>query len=422
MSLKIGVIYDPPVALKCALDPECPDRGYLVDATMLACQWLRLNCSFVWYEELSYGDADENGTSGTGLVGAIQRGQFDTSIPAFTPTFRRSTIIDFSSPYSFDDVVLMTRAPSVVVSQELNSSFLRIFQWSVWVVLLITLILACFLIRYFARNFLLDTNNKSLSISFFDLVSVLIRNDFKTSLTRFSSPIQLIIGAWLMGAAVLQCAYTGILFSNTVSTAPYPFTDLETFLDCLERKQCQMVTLSQETSFFQRLLSDPSTSRFQPTLQYNPVLTESSENIINKVLNEKEKYLTIIGDKRDFLRSIGNNQECNFYMVDVGWSDKNGFPLAKKSPHRETLNLVANTFRELGFDEAVYEKSSKSFPQASCNKWVGASLEKSNIKSIFFTSFYLYAAAILFEILVFLVEICLHHFRLQLGNLLARFR
>src|SRR4051794_27886523 len=102
--LKIGVIEDPPYTSPCTFDRVCPNRGSGVEMASLVCQWLRWTCTFVRYDFYAYGTGYENGT-GTGMIHAIQKGEFDTSLPIFDLTFARHHAIDFSQPIYFVDAV-----------------------------------------------------------------------------------------------------------------------------------------------------------------------------------------------------------------------------------------------------------------------------------------------------------------------------
>lgn len=52
-----------------------------------ACDTLRLACSVTVQNDTNFGDVDEETRTGSGVVGSIQRGVFDTSVPYFTPTY-----------------------------------------------------------------------------------------------------------------------------------------------------------------------------------------------------------------------------------------------------------------------------------------------------------------------------------------------
>lgn len=351
MSLKFGIIYNPPLINKCALDRFCPQRGTLIETTNIFCQSLHLNCTFAWFNSTEYGDTDENGI-GSGMIGAIQKGTFDASLPDFTPTYRRFKAISFSQLFDIDEIVLMTRASQ---ENELNWKIVQSFQTNVWIVFILSLLSMAIILVL--ASLIMHQSSAPLD-TFFNMSTSLIQKKFETYLLKFES-IRVIVGTWTISALVLTSAYTGVLFSQKISAKPLvPFKDLSTFVDCLEQGQCQLVSKSNSTSFLQQLTTpnDALGLRMANSLRTNPLLVEPAELIASKILEEKRKYLVCIGGKTSQLYLVNRNRDCSFYILPLGLTEVNAFPISKKYPNLERINRMTLAIREFGTGQLINRK------------------------------------------------------------------
>lgn len=353
MALLIGVIQTPNIANPCALDLHCPKRGALMDAMLLACSSFRLNCSFHWFDTSEFGDTLENGTA-TGMMGAIQRGDFDTSLPVFTPTYRRYRAVGFSSVFSINEVVLMTRTPPTCHGH-LNWNVIMVFDWQIWVLLIFFLVLLSSLIFYNMQ--LTSPKIRSWGQTLSSIYSICIRLGTSQIGKNYLFCVynRLMVGFWLLAVLVLQGAYTGTLFSESVFHQHYmPFTDLETFVQCLENYKCKIITPWLTISELQELSNFGDLGeRFEKTKISNPFLLAPVQDIPMKILEEQDKFLVNVGPRKTRMQWIHGNKECVYYVIKLPFRQYSAFPVQKNSTHLQKLNKIAQIFQEYGLEKGM---------------------------------------------------------------------
>lgn len=411
MSVKIAVIYDPPRSTHCAFDRICPFRGYGIDYTRFVCRALDLNCTFFWYGG-DYGDAYENGT-GTGLVGSIIRGEFDTSIPVISLNHRRLKFIDFSQPYDISDTTLITRAPSFGVEEKLNWNLVLAFNGYLWLSFAITLLLTAVAISLFMKiSKFSQFSNRSVhsadASSFFDTCRSLILMEFKKSDLR-STSIRLIVCGWIIGGLVLTSAYSGSLFSKRIFVKyNLPFTDLETFVQCLEQGRCRIITNTLSNNFMQYLLGPHQLgSRIRGTLDRNPIRVTPADDIPDAILKENNQYLVNGGSTGDRLFLISGNRNCHFYTMRMAYFQIPAFPFAKNSSHPKSFNKILSSSRELGLMQAIkrkYMSESLCKEEWSSSRPATDSFKGQTLFSMA-TTFYFYALGVCIGFVGLVVEV-----------------
>lgn len=109
-NIKVGIV-NGSGGIFCLTESNCYFQGIFGDALASVCDALRLVFTLIIHNDTAFGDADEHGVR-SGVVGAIQRGLFDTSPPNFTPTQTRFKAIDFSNTFFYSEYVLVTRSPT----------------------------------------------------------------------------------------------------------------------------------------------------------------------------------------------------------------------------------------------------------------------------------------------------------------------
>lgn len=407
MSLKIGVIHTPPITTLCSLSPKCAARGYGVEAARMACEFLDLNCTFHWYESNEYGTAEDNGT-GTGLIGAVQRGEFDTGLPVFTPTYQRSKAVSFSNLYFYPDMVLFTRSPTQA-PDTLNWSLLYAFQWPIWCLFLLALLSSSLLITSIAVKLLhLGTHRRmmvhSSVLAFLQNCHLLLSKDFRPCMLHCSS-VRILVGLWALVALALESAYTGILFSQKVTQrTSAPFVDLPTFVTCLEQGQCQLIMPSVAMSYYQLLTESGNelSARVTKALQWNPVILKPQQEIPKAILDEQSKYLVWLWVKEGVHYDTRGNENCSFYIVDTPFKDLGAFPMRRGSPLVERLSKLALAFQEKGLELALRQKYERpvSCDLGATRSWAEEGHGLYSVRTIF----YFYAIGLCVAIGVFAAE------------------
>lgn len=342
------------------------------EAAMTICEMLPLNCTFVPYSETEFGTAYENGT-GTGLVGAVHRGEIDTFEPYFTPTYNRVRIIDFSQAYFYSDMVLATRAPREYAVEPINLGILFALKWDVWVCFAALMVIVPAFATFCGEKVLdlIDsrtdpqpegpsTNNSSshwLHRVFSQIFSAL-SHEHDPRLLQVHS-IRTVLVPWLLSVMVLSSVYTSMLFSQKLKEPEsLPFRNLETFVKCLEAKQCRMITYALSSTQVQSFISSESDQgrRIRETVKERPVIIKPIETIIDHILAESKQFLVWIIDKALFDRFAGRDRDCKFYIVNTFETEPWTFPIRKKSPLKKYLNQGAAMFRECGIARAIAKR------------------------------------------------------------------
>jgi hypothetical protein len=352
MSLKFGITNVTPQVNPCALDTYCPRRGYAVDAAVFVCEYLKLNCTFTWYNQLNYGDYDEHSGNVTGLVGEIYNGHYDTTIPILTPTFSRFHAVSFSNTYFYDDVILVTRSPSLGV-QEIDWGVLFAFQWPVWVSIMATLMITCCAV--IAIQAKLYHSFRLGIIHFLEIGLALMTRQYTRISKRLNTAI-LIITFWALAFVVLTSAYTGALFSRKITiTGKVPFTDLNSFVDCVAKDDCRIIVSILSNSGLQSLLNPGSDAamKLEEPLRKNPIMVAPKAQIPEIIKSNRKQYYVWLTSKNGFAYFIQNhqNESCSFYSITTPYNDNNAFAVRKNSSVLRVLNKAANVMRASGFTD-----------------------------------------------------------------------
>jgi hypothetical protein len=397
MNMRIGIYasFYIPEATDCAFNAICPRRGSLIDAINIICKSFPLNCSFVFGNESKFGTVYENGTV-TGLVKAIQEGLFDTTFPVFATTYDRFKAVSFSHTFDVADIVAVTRAPETVETKIFQWHVVTSFHFTVWLALLSTIIFISSLIFVFDKIF-------ELQYSIFEILRLIIMSNFTTKLLRLYS-FRIIATWWILIMLVLNSAYTGVLFSKAVAQKDHlPFKDVESFVDCLERKNCRIVSYSTSISYLERVAAANSSLnfRFLAAIDKNPLKIVPIENIVDEIEKEKSHYLVSIGPKSTRLSWMRGNLGCKFHMIDIGINEFRTFPVAKNSSLLPILEKAALYFREFGLVDALNRKYDSS---DLCEKKPKRKFESVQFWGFISTAFCFYGIGIVICVVCFIVE------------------
>ncbi|XP_068223137.1 glutamate receptor ionotropic, delta-2-like [Palaemon carinicauda] len=101
--------------------------GYLSDVMRIA--QIRLNFSEVLLPTVGFGTPEPNG-SWNGMVGVLQRKEADMSPLDFSPSYDRAQVVEFSIPVSEDILIIVSKAPSVVIKPFLILQIFSPFAWA----------------------------------------------------------------------------------------------------------------------------------------------------------------------------------------------------------------------------------------------------------------------------------------------------
>ncbi|GFU19882.1 uncharacterized protein NPIL_436061, partial [Nephila pilipes] len=136
----------------------------------------------------------------TGLIGMVSRGQADAAIGFLSASMERLTVVDFSEPYSINELSLMTHLPGTLPKAY---SYFYPFEWNVW---------ACTIAVWFILPllFYIQTNKK---YPYCRLVFQMYRFIIRQNFTKFAYRRKFLFGLWLYFAFIISSSYTAVLFS-----------------------------------------------------------------------------------------------------------------------------------------------------------------------------------------------------------------
>lgn len=125
--IKVGLLNHPPYSIYNSTNP-----GINVELVLLFCQFSKLHCEFFRENHSSYGYFENE--TWHGMIKLIKDEKYDMSFSGFAPNEQRFQVVDFTSPVGIEDVLLVTRKPTVSFNA---MSHLMVFNWSVWLSLLL---------------------------------------------------------------------------------------------------------------------------------------------------------------------------------------------------------------------------------------------------------------------------------------------
>lgn len=325
MNVTFGLVSAEPIVTQCNI-PKVPCPSTIdLEAASVACKALALTCTFFLHNSTEFGDVDESGR-GTGIIGAIQRGLYDTSSPTFTPTYRRLKAVDFSNVYFFADILITTRAPDRKV-KALDLSIFHAFRWETWLGMAFVMAMVSAM-RALGRH----------------------AEPQKSDFRRVAAV------SWSFGTLVLSSAYTSALFSNRlIGQENLPYKNFESLVLCLEEGRCRLITHSMSSSYLQVLTGSENAlgRRIQATFATRPPILRKSSLIPKTILEEEDIFLVWLSSKDSFHAYVAGMEGCQLYVMDAPTKDVWAFPVRKKSPLLRRFNKVSVSFRESGLSLAL---------------------------------------------------------------------
>lgn len=327
----------------------------------IVCEQRLLNCTFVDYDgPLIFGTAFENGTS-TGMTAVVHRGELDTFVPSFTPTHARFHAIDFSDPYFYNDIILVTRAPKLV-SKEFNFGIVSALRWETWCVLICAFLVTSLFLDYSTRNFLQPHSGRTQAtnrlISIYDHCMSLINQKYDDRYVAMDF-VRILVICLSFVSMVLSSCYTAVLFSDMLKGEKIvPYEDFESFITCLEQSRCRVAFLSESSSHVQVLFGPESAlgRRARATFAYNPPLSIEPWAATEAILQENNTYLVWIGEKNIVDAYSARHDGCAFYLVETGYRESWTFPVQKRSPLKRIFDEAAAAFQERGLTQHLSTK------------------------------------------------------------------
>lgn len=351
-SLNIGVFWDPPWIRQLWRNGSKP--GIFMEYLKLICISLLADCRFVEAETTEYGYF-ENG-SWHGILKDIIDGKYNTTFPSFSPTPERSELFDFSDLVFHLPFVLFTRIAGPL---EFSIWNFLVFHWSVWICFLF---LSIFIGTFYAFS---ESRHKH------KLKKVLAKS-FNNCLDAFplmssvnESPEVVFLSAnflilfWSLMTVIITGVYASRLLSDmTRPQSNRPFTDFNTFVTCVEEKNCRLATNALSNSNIQEIYNSSLDvlNRLKAALVDNPIIEDSEYNILQLMLKTKHQYVTWYTSYAYFAEMTEQNRNCLYTMVLTEWVDLMAFPFLKNSTLLKKLNSKISTLNEMGVLQRIFNE------------------------------------------------------------------
>lgn len=313
------------------------DPGFGPEVTRLVCQKLNLNCEMYLPDEPHYGELKNQ--TWLGMLGAINDGTYDTSLPTFTLTIDRIDHFLFPSYFFRFPLAFVSKSP-----RQNNANSLEVllgpFSTKVWLATI-----GCF---FLIALTLLTSKKKKVTVPlahhrkfnrflsgalyFFEAVvnvSLYLARKGPT-IRRLSSPGHVVLAFYGLSTLILISYYTAKLRNAMLKDAPkLPFHNMKTLIDCIETQQCRMVFAPPGFYFLDAVMRSNQSSDYfslRKAFLTNPPLTvDGEEEMLRKIRNTSNIYLVSYpGLKRRYLRQMGS--DCSLTMVDYEAAELDTYP------------------------------------------------------------------------------------------------
>ena len=169
---------------------------------------------------IRYGSRYTADKSWDGAIGKILAGEFDSSLPGFKPTPERLKVLTFALTSYREPPVLVTNFPKIETFS--LSTIGRIFQWRVWVTLLLSIIVLGFIGAFGQQK--RPKNAPKIAIQLSEMLSGSAGTDLKADGLAFS----VLLLFWGFGCVLLAGYFSSeILASALVPSITRTFTDMK---------------------------------------------------------------------------------------------------------------------------------------------------------------------------------------------------
>ncbi|GBL86639.1 hypothetical protein AVEN_194878-1 [Araneus ventricosus] len=187
-----------------------------VDGRLLSIlsQVLQFRYELVSSPDRIWGNHLKNG-NWTGLIGMVSRGEADLAIGFLSLTEDRLTAVDFTVPYSVNEICFATHIPRAIPQPH---AFLHSFKWDLWLSILTIWIILPFI-------FYLQSRKKS---PYLEMLFQLYRNIIRQHMTNNTAVNRFLLGIWLYFSLIISTSYTaGLASLQTLKYTEIPVKNFE---------------------------------------------------------------------------------------------------------------------------------------------------------------------------------------------------
>ncbi|KAK7489271.1 hypothetical protein BaRGS_00019523, partial [Batillaria attramentaria] len=362
---------------------------------------MRLNFSYILLTppDNSWGQKQADG-QWDGLIGMLTRKEADMAVGPLTLTLERSSVADPTTPYAYDNVVVIFRhQPSTA---DFGTFFLQPFQTPVYVtlggcfvsVLVLLLLLENCQRRFGGRLQRAKSGTKAVLGLVMKAVEVLLAGilsrPFKPEIESRAGHV--LMWAWMMFGVVLASVYSSKLTSSlTVSDQTLPFTSLSQLVN--QDTYTWGFTAGTATETLLKASKDASYQQYYrgavTQAESNPsVLSRNIEDHLAKVLEGKYAYIASTMEYYERLSA----ESCDIAMIPgTGMTSSTGFYLQKGSPYTSMVSKEIGRMVDAGLID--YWKRKWKPPKRQCDPDVAQSSRVIALKDTQ-TAFYLAGAGV----------------------------
>lgn len=320
------------------------------------------------------------------LVRTVHDGIYDTTTPTITTTVERSQTVDFG------DTVLFVRLLFVIrMSPEtrLSMSKLLALDWKVWICLFTCTVIIGVILTMTELGKIGKKIACEVTINTLNALALFTNQNQEMNLFRTGTRILLVF--WAISALVVSGVYSGNLLSFLLKNElDYPFKNFGTFIECIERQQCQLVVpaaSSYSMTMMMKSMINGQNGRFKRVFGTNRILEiPDLEILTQKVIDTKDRYLVWLTTDATFAALTDNNKLCQFYSIDSGLSDRYHFPIRKNFTTKKLLDVFTMHLQNSGTHRKIYESYVDVNPISSCTSDIdeGTPMAVSSVLSLLF--------------------------------------
>ncbi|GFS66502.1 uncharacterized protein NPIL_318151, partial [Nephila pilipes] len=353
---------------------------------------LKFRYDYVSAPDGEWGSLSEFG-NWTGLIGMVSERQADMAIGFLAATKNRLEVVDFSEPYSVNELSFATHLPRNLVR---TYFYLYPFNWSVWVCIFgFSFILPLI--------FFLQTHKM---YSYFGLLFQMYRFIVRQNMSKFATGKKFLFGLWLYFAFVISASYMAVLLSiMSVENIEIPIRNFEELSRAVSEKKYRVLSPVSITKYLINCKEEYVIYLANAILENNwfPDLGHSldEENFDGKT--------AVLGVKTMFALRFGMPPYSTKYVsdailesVDIGLAVRKDFCCKKE------LDLVIKRIKQAG----LYQKF---LNDEMYKTWVMTSKKTSKSKNKIITLKNMFGALLILicgfilAILVLVLEICLKY-------------
>lgn len=141
--------------------------------------------------------------------------------------------------------------------------------------------------------------------------------------------------------------------------AKLPFHNYQTFVECVEKKKCEFISDNESisNSHIQQILKSNNSfdQRLKDSIDVKNIFIHSVDEVLNKIVQEREKYIVTLMYKYRYLSLTNSNNRC-LYSTVVQSMEFLTFPIAKNSLIKTKLNLFGQHTMETNLLEKLISK------------------------------------------------------------------